>query len=58
MASLAFAIAGLAIGEICLLVYVELLRRRIDELEAVAVSQGQFNKSATKTIATLVKGMK
>ena len=58
MESLALAIAGLSLGVICLLVYVELLRRRIDNLEAVAASQGQFNKSATNTLATLVKAMK
>lgn len=58
MESLALAIAGLAVGIICLLVYVELLRRRIDQLEQIAESQGQFNKSTVGTITQLVKGMK
>lgn len=58
MEALALAVAGLAVGLICLLVYVEMLRRRIDNLEKVAASQAQFNKSAVGTIGQLVKGMK
>lgn len=58
MESLAVAIAGLAFGVIGLLIYVELLRRRIDDLQQIAASQAQFNKSATNTIHQIVKGMK
>jgi biopolymer transport protein ExbB/TolQ len=58
MEALALAIAGLSLGIIALLVYVELLRRRIDGLERVAESQAQFNKSAVSTVAQIVKGMK
>lgn len=58
MESLALALAGLSLGVICLLVYVELLRRRIDKLEQVALSQQQFNQSTVNTVAEIVKGMK
>jgi biopolymer transport protein ExbB/TolQ len=58
MEALALAIAGLSLGIIALLVYVELLRRRIDSLEQVAASQAQFNKSTVGTIGQIVKGMK
>lgn len=58
MESLAIALGALAVGVVALFIYVELLRRRIDELNQIAASQSQFNKSATRTIAQIVKGMK
>lgn len=58
MESLALAIAGLAVGIIGLLVYVELLRRRIDNIDQINASQAQFNKSTVNTLGEVVKAMK
>lgn len=58
MESLAITIAALAVAIICLLVYVELLRRRIDQLEVLALNMTRFSESTVKTIAQIVKGMK
>lgn len=58
MESLALAIAGLAVGIIGLLVYVELLRRRIDSIDQINASQAQFNKSTVNTLGEVVKAMK
>lgn len=57
MESLALALIGVCIGLVALVVYMELLRRRIDELENVTLAQGRLNAQTVDTIAEIVKAI-
>lgn len=58
MESLAVALAGVCIGLIAVVIYLELLRRRIDGLELRADQQDKITDKQIKLNSYFLKGIK